>query len=299
MTAGALNEVMSAYEEALRLAQEFDLRLIEAILYQRSSQMHMYLGDWASVYRFAQQASTIYQALQYLPGKFNTSAAFMMYAYAVGDYEQVLRWSQQLMTQCEMHHIHEEIELAAYAYHGKAQIHRAEREQAYQSLVVAVERSEELGHRAYEAWTKIALGELLLAQGAWQEVQALGEAALALTTSPDAAAYRMAAQTLMALLYWRRQDWRGAAVYQKEIDDALTAGRLATQQEVPWICLTGHALWTASGDERAHAFIAYGQAWLQSQAAKISDEIVRQAFLQNVPEHRSLLVLARPTTVHN
>ncbi|MCE7985521.1 MAG: hypothetical protein DYG89_30470 [Caldilinea sp. CFX5] len=299
MNAGALNEAMTAYEEALRLAQEFDLRLLEAILYYRISQLQMRLGDWAKVYTLAQQALAIHQALQYIPGNLHTLSAFVMYAYAVGDYEQVLRWSKQMIIQCEMYHIHDEIELAAYVYQGKAQVHRGERTLAHQSLVAAGQRGEQLGNRVYQAWTKIALGELLLTQGAWQEALALAEAALAMTASPEAAAYRMAAQTLVALLCRRRQDWRGAAAEGDAVYTALTAGRLATQQEVPWICLTNHALWAASDNERAQAFIAYGQTWLQNQAAKISDETIRQAFLHNVPEHRRLLALARPTTVHS
>ncbi len=299
MNAGALDEATTTYEEALRLAQEFDLRLIEAMIYHRIGQMYIHLGDWASVYHFAQQALAIYQTLENLPGKLNTSAAFMMYAYAVGDYEQVLRWSKQLITVCEMHHIHDEIELVVYAYQGKAQVHRGERTQAHKSLTVAVERSEQLGHRAYQAWTKIALGELRLAQGAWQEALALGEVALAMTDWPDAADYRMAAQTLLALICRRRQDWRGAAAYGEAVYAGLTAGRLATQQEVPWICLASHELWAISDEARAQAFMAYGHAWLQSQAAKISDETIRQAFLHNVPEHRLLLTSARPTAVHS
>lgn len=147
----------------------------------------------------------------------------MMYAYAVGDYEQVLRWSKQLITECEMHHIHDEIELVVYAYQGKAQVYWGE--QAHKSLAVAVERSEQLGHRAYQAWTKIALGELRLAQGAWQEALALGEAALAMTDWPDGAAYRMAAQTLLALICRRRQDGRGAAVYGEEVYAGLAMKR--------------------------------------------------------------------------
>lgn len=153
--------------------------------------------------------------------------------------------------------------------------------------------------RVYEAWTKISVGGLLLGQGAWQNAQALGEAALAVTALPEAAAYRVAAQTLLALLAGRRQDWPGATAYLEEIYTTLITAKFMAQQEIPWICLTCHELWEANGDKRAQEVIAQGYSWLQSRAAKISDETIRQAFLHNVPEHRRLLALARPPALHN
>lgn len=296
---GALTEAMTTYEEALRLAQEFDLRLLEAILYYRISQMQMRLGDWALVYNFAQQAATIYQALQYIPGNLHTLSAFVVYAYAVGDYEQAIRWSTQITAQCELYQVHDEIELAAYLYQGKAQASLGQSEQARQNLMKAIEQSEQLNNLAYQTWAKLALGTLLLAQGAWQNAQTLGEAAFAVTALPEAAAYRMAAQTLLALLAWRRQDWQGAVIYLEEINTALNTAEFTAQQEIPWICLTCHELWRAKGDERAQEAIVQGYRWLQSCAAKISDETIRQAFLHNVPEHRRLLALARPSALHN
>lgn len=297
--AGMLTEAMTTYEEALRLVEEFDLRLLKAILYYRISQMYMHLGDWASVSDFAQQASTIYQALHYTPGKLQTLLAFASYAHAVGDYEQVIHWSAQIIAQCALFQIHNKIELAAFIYQGKAQMYLGGIQPAHENLLFAVEQSEQIGNLAYQAWTKLALGELLLGQGAWHKAQVLGEAALAVTALPQAATYRMAAQTLLALIARRRQEWQSATAYLEEIYTTLTMAQFTTQHEIPWICLHCHELWCANGDERAQEIIALGYRWLQSQAAKISDKDIRQAFLHNVPEHRKLLIFAMPSALHN
>jgi len=297
--ASMLTEAMTTYEEALRLAEEFDLRLLKAILYYRISQMYMYLGDWASISDFVQQASTIYQALHYTPGKLQTLLAFAIYAHAVGDYEQVIHWSAQIIAQCALFQIHNKIELAAFIYQGKAQMYLGEIQPAHENLLFAVGQSEQNGNLAYQAWTKLALGELLLGQGAWQKAQVLGEAALAVTALPQAATYRMAAQTLLALIAWRRQEWQSATAYLEEIYTTLAMAQFTTQHEIPWICLHCHELWGANGDERAQEIIALGYRWLQSQAAKISDKDIRQAFLHNVPEHRKLLIFAMPSALHN
>jgi predicted ATPase/DNA-binding SARP family transcriptional activator len=297
--AGALTEAMTTYEEALRLAQAFELRLLEAILYHRLSQMQMHLGDWARVYALAQQASAIYQVLQYIPGNLHTLSAFVVYSYALGDYAQADHWSSQILHLCETYHVHDEIELAAFLYQGKVQRYLGQRAQAHKSLVMAVERSEQLGNLAYQAWAKTTLAHLRLEQDAWQEAQALGEAALAVTALPEAATYRVAAQTLLALVAWRCQDWSVAAAYLAEVYTVLTTGAFDEQQEIPWICLTCYELWAAHGDQRAQEIIARGYDWLQSHAAKISEEATRRAFLQNVPEHRQLLALARPPTLQS
>ena len=297
--AGALTEAMTTYEETLRLAQEFELRLLEAILYYRLSQMQMHLGDWARVYALAQQASAIYEVLQYIPGNLHTLSAFVVYTYALGDYAQALHRSTQILRLCETYHVHDEIELAAFLYQGKVQRYLGQSAQAHKSLVMAVERSEQLGNLAYQAWAKTTLAHLRLEQGAWQEAQALGEAALAVTALPEAATYRVAAQTLLALVAWRCQDWSVVAAYLAEVYTVLTTGAFDEQQEIPWICLTCHELWAAHGDQRAQEIIARGYDWLQSRAAKISEEATRRAFLQNVPEHRQLLALARPPALQS
>ena len=296
---GTLSEAMTTYEEALRLAQEFELRLLEAILYYRLSQMQMHLGDWARVYALAQQASAIYQVLQYIPGNLHTLSAFVVYSYALGDYAQALHRSTQILRLCETYHVHDEIELAAFLYQGKVQRYLGQSAQAHKSLVMAVERSEQLGNLAYQAWAKTILAHLRLEQGAWQEAQALGEAALAVTALPEAATYRVATQTLLALVAWRCQDWSVVAAYLAEVYTVLTTGAFDEQQEIPWICLTCHELWAAHGDQRAQEIIARGYDWLQSRAAKISEEATRRAFLQNVPEHRQLLALARPPALQS
>ena len=297
--AGALTEAMTTYEETLRLAQEFELRLLEAILYYRLSQMQMHLGDWVRVYALAQQASAIYEVLQYIPGNLHTLSAFVVYTYALGDYAQALHRSTQILRLCETYHVHDEIELAAFLYQGKVQRYLGQSAQAHKSLVMAVERSEQLGNLAYQAWAKTTLAHLRLEQGAWQEAQALGEAALAVTALPEAATYRVAAQTLLALVAWRCQDWSVVAAYLAEVYTVLTTGAFDEQQEIPWICLTCHELWAAHGDQRAQEIIARGYDWLQSRAAKISEEATRRAFLQNVPEHRQLLALARPPALQS
>jgi hypothetical protein len=54
--------------------------------------------------------------------------------------------------------------------------------------------------------------------------------------------------------------------------------------------LTCHSVLAAAGDPRALGVLTRAHTFLLTQAGDISDATLRQSFLDNIPEHRELVI---------
>lgn len=60
-----------------------------------------------------------------------------------------------IIAQRERYQIHNQVELAAFIYQGKAQAYLGQIEPAHKNLLFAAEQSARLGNRVCEAWTRL------------------------------------------------------------------------------------------------------------------------------------------------
>lgn len=285
---GQINEAIITYEEGIRLAQHYQVHLMGSVVLNMLSHLQARLGHWVQAYQLAHQALSIHQLWGYGVGIINSLLVLTAYAYAIGDYDQALQLSQQVLTQSRARQSYES-EFLALVWQSKALARLGQMPAAQRNLTAAAVLSEKLGNHAYQAWVQVELGRVALHQDDWSTVETASTAFGVLEANPKVAEYRPAAQILQALLWVHKGDHAGAHAQVTALLTTLPHPDHTLQPyEAAWVYATCYQYLVTNQDPRAQQVLDQARLWLQAQAAKISEVTLRQVFLINVPEHRLL-----------
>jgi tetratricopeptide (TPR) repeat protein len=155
--------------------------------------------------------------------------------------------------------------------------------------VEAVEAFRAQGHRRMEAGALIYLASMLGMAGDLEAAEREARAALAVDPSPPLRAHALAT---LAEVQLRRGDAEGALAAAREAIDLLATLGTLEEGEALVRLVYAEAL-HASADHRAAAAILDARSHLLERAAKIRDPVLRQSFLERVPENARTVACAR------
>jgi len=161
--------------------------------------------------------------------------------------------------------------------------------QRYLSEALALERT--LHARKAEGWTLNNLGDLYLALGDYDQAEAHFLEALALRRDANLSHYVVEDLAGLARVALAQGDLVGAMARVEELWPILESNPTLEGTEHPQQALvTCYQVLRANDDTRAAPLLATLHAQLQERAAKIADVDLRRSFLENVPEHRELVL---------
>lgn len=211
------------------------------------------IGDYTAAFAYAQKSQQMMQQLGDIEEQPSTVTNLALFAYRMGDYQTSLKYAQQGLYQSQQTYKRDK-EALAWTFIGNALSGLMQWGAATSAYSEAVEIAHTLT-LPHEAIHALAgLVEITLSQGGSQtECMAHVEEILA----------------------FHAQD------------------SLMTLEEPFAVYLVCYQALAAYGDPRADAFLREAYQQLQSRAALISDEAMRQAFLTRITAHQTLLTLAQ------
>jgi tetratricopeptide (TPR) repeat protein len=284
---GAYPAARQEYEAALRLSREVSYRRGEGVSQYELGHVLRVQGEYSRAVTLIENAVTIFEEI----GEHHRKASALItlgqiYAF-LGDAMTAERWLtryQQFSDQaknCEetIHFLEVRTVLAfnlgepaqalAYATEGwqRGQTGRPPEVQAYALIGI--------GHAQRQ------LGELAAATTAYQQAFDL----YTTIQRPDLAAE---AQAGLAALAQQQGDRQRAVGLVEAVLAQLAAQPISGQDEPFFLYLTCYQVLAAAQDPRAPMILQQGYTLLQRYAEQITDERLRQSFLENVPVHRAL-----------
>ena len=164
--------------------------------------------------------------------------------------------------------------------------YQAAREQAQ----TALELAGALGARYVEATAFTRLGQALHGLADLQEAESAYQAALRLCWELGVETLVLEPLAGLARLALANGDLATARTRANELATTLEAEGIAWTDELPQLSLSCYQVLSAAGDARAAQVLEVACARLNRQASQISDATCRQAFWEDVPTHRALLV---------
>lgn len=156
----------------------------------------------------------------------------------------------------------------------------------YQS---AFDFAREIGISRNEGYALFGLGEVMLGWGRLEEAAAYFEASSEIWKALDWSGQITESQSGLARVALAQGDPSRAVMLVEEILPKLDTQSLAGSEQSFRIYLTCVQVLSAQQDPRASVVLRKVYDQLQEQAARITDDALRHAFLHNVPEHRQLL----------
>lgn len=166
---------------------------------------------------------------------------------------------------------------------------RGRNERALQQGQQALNRAEEIGERRAQGYAWTIVGDVLTSLGRLAEAESAYRQALKLRRElgqPNLAVESLGGLVRVALA-------RGAlgqiCAYVDEILEHLEGGSLGGTKDPLLVYLTCYKALRAVQDGRAEQVLADAYRQLQEQAARITDDRLRAAYLNNVDAHRELV----------
>jgi tetratricopeptide (TPR) repeat protein len=153
----------------------------------------------------------------------------------------------------------------------------------------AVDIAIEVQSPVFEAIALCSLGNAEMALGRHSEAAAAFERAHQIARGLDNATQHDAAAGL-ARVALAQEDAGSAMRIVEVLLTHLAADSKLDGSEAPYlICLTCHQVLAKVGDSRADTLLGSAHAELLAQAITIGDPARRHSFLNNIPEHRSIM----------
>lgn len=288
---GKLEAVAVAYTELLAQARALDLTSDMARLTADIGWLLVERGDYAAAQQLFEEALALRQqtqeVAQLIGAQYNlTHLRFICGQYAAAEAECQGYWTE-LQRQNPTDNSWQLHQLAQIAY--QRGVYPLARERAQQALELARQWQNRGGQSMYLT----TLGHILAAQGQAAEAETAYREALEarrdLTWQPHRA---LEIRAGLARLVLARGDLAAA---QAELADALPVlleGFPLFVKDPFAIYLTAYHVLAAVGDPRAAELLARANTLLQERAATIEDESLRRSYLEAVPSHRELVMLA-------
>lgn len=211
------------------------------------------VGDYTAAFTYAQKSHQMMQQLGDIEEQPSTVTNLALFAYRLGDYQAALRYAQQALYQ-----------------------------------------SQQTQKRDKEALSWTFIGDALSGLMQWDEALAAYTQAVEIAhdlTLPHEAIHALAG--LVEITLTQGGSRTECMAYVEEILTFHTQYSLMTLEEPFAVYLVCYQALAAYADPRAVAFLHEAYQQLQSRAALISDEAMRQSFLTRVAAHQTLHTLAQ------
>ncbi|MDQ3249141.1 MAG: tetratricopeptide repeat protein, partial [Chloroflexota bacterium] len=286
--AGRYSEALAQLEAALVIYQAAEDQPREISLWKFLGDVYAALGDLG-------RALAYYRATYARRAEVEDShhTAFLLARYAIllgrlGDCALACQYAEQALTQ-QQQMGHQGGTVEALCALGWLQNQLGNPAQALAYYRQAVETIRTSSNTVYEGAATLGMGTALAGCGAWREAQAVYQQALAIQR--QLGRQPAVIETLCELARLALAQGLAADALQL-VDEILAAGDLATVQGVnePLLCdLTCYQVLQANGDVRAGGVLVAAYHRLESQAATLDDDRLRQSFLENVPVNQLIV----------
>lgn len=284
---GAYVAARQEYEAALRLAREVGYRWGEGVSQYELGHVLRMQGEYSSAVACIENTLPIFQEIGEHSRKASALIALgKLYAY-LGDTTTAERWLtryqhfiEQLKDWEETIHFLEVRTVLAF--------NRGEPAQALAYATAGWQCGQTSNPPEVEAYALIGIGHAQRELGAWPAAATAYQQAIDLYTAiqrPDLAAE---AQAGLAALAQQQGDHQRAQQLVETVLAQLAAQPISGQDEPFFLYLTCYQVLAAAQDPRAPAIVQQGYALLQHYVEQITEEQLRQSFLENVPVHRAL-----------
>lgn len=282
---------------AARRDSEYMIELAQTIGYQRGltaiqitlSHISRLQGEYSFAYATALQARAGSQKAGDLLGEFYAARTLAYLHLFMGDYAGARGWLDidgKLM-EAASHPAREVFlgllprALLAHAVGDNEQA-RAHAERAWQM-------AQELDGRSSQAYTLVILGTVYASANRLDEAVTAYQQALAFYTALGHTHLAAEPQAGLALLALARSDIPSAQVHAEAVYQTLADYPCAGLDEPFGVYLSCYRVFQAIHDPRATTVGQTARELLQTYASHISDERLRQSFLECVPAHRAFL----------
>lgn len=246
------------------------------------------LGDLGEFLRLISEALTCFESAGHVRATCNVRVSVGYAHLQLGAYAEAERTLREALIEADRLGL-SGVSPSAKENLGMALAGQGRWDEARVVAVEAVEAFRAQGHRRMEAGALIYLASMLGMAGDLEAAEREARAALAVDPSPPLRAHALAT---LAEVQLRRGDAAGALAAAREAIDLLTTLGTLEEGEALVRLVYAEAL-HASADRRASAAILDARAHLLERAAKIRDPILRQSFLERVPENARTVACAR------
>jgi DNA-binding SARP family transcriptional activator len=288
---GDYSASQSYLEQALVFSRTTGNRNMEGWSLHRLGWLVRNQGDYSTVQDYFEQALDIFREIKTQHGESSTLIELGILSYHLGNYPKSQSYIEKgLVIACAIGHGFNEayalFELGRVAYY-KGDIATA-RDYAEQALVKIRARDDTQG----VAYALMSLGDALAELEQWAEAQTAFLEAIDLREELGQAHLEIVSRAGLARLALAQDDPDEAKSQANLILEYLDSGNhLESAADYFRISLTLFQVLQANEDPRAQAILTTSYNLLQERAAKISDEALRQSFLENVPWHKEIVCL--------
>lgn len=281
-------EAKNCYEQSLAICRETDNRPGEVSTLNNLGVVACYLGHLSQARVYFEQALDLRRRLGDRRGEGHALYNIGFLTMMEGDYARAQILSEQALA------VFRETSDRwgeADACHSLGAVAAAtpdfDRALGYYQQAMAI--CQAIGHRRSEVLVLRSLGHLFadhsqLQAAAWHYGQALP-----LARELDLPGYVLECQAGLAEVAVAEEDLNRALTVINEALDSVNDEALVQANEPFRFYLSCFRVLRACGDQRANNLLATACRSLQEQAARMPDEVGREAFRQNVPSHRELL----------
>lgn len=241
------------FKRALAAHRQSGQRVLQAHVLSNLGAAASRVGDYAAAFAYAQKSLQMMQQLGNVEKQPSTLSNLALFANHQGDYQTALKYAQQGL-QC----------------------------------------SQQVQMREMEITTTTTIGDVLAGLGQWNEAVAAYTQAMELAhslTLPHAAI--QALNGLLQVIIAQGRPRADVMTYVEEILAFHAQNSLMTLEEPFAVYLTCYQALVMYNDPRAEALLREAYQQLQSRAAIISDDAMRQSFLTQVAAHRTLVTVAQ------
>jgi len=172
---------------------------------------------------------------------------------------------------------------------GLVSHNQGDNETAHEYSQQALELAQSIGSRTHQGYTWTVLGHVLAGLGRLAEAMDAYHRALALRRELNEHHLVIESLAGLSLVSLAQNDLDQAQAQVEEILSYLEDNTLDGTEEPFRVYLTCYRVLHAGQDARAGDVLGRAYRLLQERSAKIGDEEMRRAFLENVPYHRDIV----------
>jgi predicted ATPase len=282
-------EAKDYFQRSLEIARAIGDRRTEARPLNNLGILAGSEGDYAAAQGYYEQALQISREIGSRNGEGLVLANLGWIARFQGDYPQALVYLEQsLRLAREVEDLFQEVYVLANLSAISFNLGDFAGAMAYAGNGLVLSR--ETGDRSAEAWCLMAQGNVYRKIGTLQRAQEAYQEALQIRRSLGQSNLACEPMAGMARVALDQKDYSSAL---EQVDAILTylegGGTLEGLDEPLWVYWTCYQTLKETGDPRASAVLQSGTTYLKYLADRITDEALRNSFLENVESNRSLL----------
>ncbi len=276
------------FRQALKAFRRIGDRRGEASALNNLGVVYFNRGEYIQARDYYQQGLDLYREVGHRQGVGRAVGNLGIIAHNLGDYAGARTYYEQAL------HIYKEVGYRQgisilFSYLSLLFYHLGDPKSAQDYGLRAHLLAQDLNDSLTQGFALTNSGHALTAIGRW--VEAADHYRRAYEIRQKAQQYNLAMESLTGLaeVYLLQDELDSAQPYLAQILDYLKKNSLDGVIEPFWVHWTCYRLLRAQCNPRAATLLAHTYTTLQTQAARIDDEALRQSFLKNVSVHRQIL----------